>query len=502
MKTQKQRHNLRVFFLALTQLMCSPKKQKPCSETQVVVSEQGQSTPDRKPKAPPLGGFIHIGPRSCTTTLSLKSANNSALIVNAYSALHCFREDLLNEEQISLSIFIPHRNQSKAGYIKNIPAEDEFFERRKKLIQKVDTLGKPFVSEQMRRFMRIELPYFFDDRQQVINSTNPEDRDKLLRNICLANREDRLSVPNSQETCWSSLDTVVRTLEIKAAAVEPKRFALIRRAFEEQSERLQSLLRKDQSIAKNYQLWSNRIHGLTGLWRLTNYSSLAYFLNRGTCSLVNPASEEAALCLVREQLIELAKNYLIEIDSDGVSKSILSKANELGFGLDQDVLKEKKMELVNLMPKKAFDNFHEVFLAHRNDIKQRIKVQDNKIQPLDPEYIIAANESYLPEAANTPAVKFSLFGGQLLTPENTPIFSKGMSSKGTLRFYVNKDHVIGRFGKSDSGTLLTYAGIVPLLVLNSVDDEPTSGGASILALPEALPEDASPPATGSQSSCR
>ena len=41
-----------------------------------------------------------------------------------------------------------------------------------------------------------------------------------------------------------------------------------------------------------------------------------------------------------------------------------------------------------------------------------------------------------------------------------------------------------KFGPTDSGAMLTFAGVVPLLVVNTVDDKPTSGGSAILALPE------------------
>ena len=47
-----------------------------------------------------------------------------------------------------------------------------------------------------------------------------------------------------------------------------------------------------------------------------------------------------------------------------------------------------------------------------------------------------------------------------------------------------------RFEKGDSGSILTLGGGPPLLALHSVDDEPTSGGASVVALPSRRPSKA------------
>lgn len=476
------------FALLLTAInACSPKGPAPCSSTQVAIGDAAAI--DSSMKAAPLGGFINVGPRACTTTLSLLSASETSLVVNAYSALHCFREDNLDDEKISLSIYIPARPGISSGFLKNIPASDEFFARRKAFLVDIDKLANKEASERVRDIMKIELPYFFEDAAQVRANAAEGQGDKLMRNICLSSSDDKLSVPNSQQTCWSSLDTGVRTLEIKAADVSAVQYRALKVVFERHNSQLKTVLRTDPKMAENYNIWSNRIHGLTGLWRLTNYSPLAYFLNKDMCAMVLSSNQDPGMCTVRSQLISLAEKYMVEMDADGKKKSILAKADELGFGINQNLMTENRVELVNLMPKKAFDKFHEVFLAHRNDIKQRIRIENERALPFSADYVIAANQ--LSKSANGQNMSFGLLRGKILTPDGSGSPSKGMSAKGTLRFYVNKAQLGASFGKSDSGSMITYAGVIPLLVLNSVDDEPTSGGASILALPEASSEEVS-----------
>jgi hypothetical protein len=46
-----------------------------------------------------------------------------------------------------------------------------------------------------------------------------------------------------------------------------------------------------------------------------------------------------------------------------------------------------------------------------------------------------------------------------------------------------------KFLPTDSGSVLTLSGVVPLMTLNTVDDVGTSGGTAILALPEINDED-------------
>ena len=203
--------------------------------------------------------------------------------------------------------------------------------------------------------------------------------------------------------------------------------------------------------------------------------------------MIMSSNSDPGMCTVRSQLISLAEKYMVEMDADGKKKSILAKANELGFGINQNLMSEKAVEVVNGMPKKAFDKFHDVFLAHRDDIKQRIRIESDRALPLSSDYVIAANQ--LIKSGAGQVMSFGLLRGKVLTPDGATTPSKGMSSKGTLRFYVDNGKLAASFGKSDSGSMITYAGVIPLLVLNSVDDEPTSGGASILALPEASSEE-------------
>ncbi|NBW83199.1 hypothetical protein EBR21_15735, partial [bacterium] len=195
----QKRHLRPCFLLLLTAFnACSPKTSGPCSSAQVAVGDT--TAIDSSLRAAPLGGFINIGPRACTATLSMVSASDTSLVVNAYSALHCFREDNLEDEKISLSIYIPARPGISSGYLKNIPASDEFFARRKAFLNDLDKLANKEASERVRDIMKIELPYFFEDAAQVRANATDGQGDKLMRNICLSSSEDKISVVNNQQT--------------------------------------------------------------------------------------------------------------------------------------------------------------------------------------------------------------------------------------------------------------------------------------------------------------
>ncbi|MEY2986567.1 MAG: hypothetical protein RJB13_88, partial [Pseudomonadota bacterium] len=58
------------------------------------------------------------------------------------------------------------------------------------------------------------------------------------------------------------------------------------------------------------------------------------------------------------------------------------------------------------------------------------------------------------------------------------------TKNGTLRVAFPRQSEIVKFQPTDSGTLITLHGVIPLMVLNTVNGEGTSGGSAILDLPE------------------
>jgi hypothetical protein len=62
--------------------------------------------------------------------------------------------------------------------------------------------------------------------------------------------------------------------------------------------------------------------------------------------------------------------------------------------------------------------------------------------------------------------------------------SHGVSKYGTLRLAATQENQLVKFQPTDSGSMLLLKGVVPLMVLNTVDGVGTSGGSAILALPE------------------
>jgi hypothetical protein len=101
-----------------------------------------------------------------------------------------------------------------------------------------------------------------------------------------------------------------------------------------------------------------------------------------------------------------------------------------------------------------------------------------------------------PAFAHFQLTQISRSPGSLMIAQNISTTDEslfGITKEGILRFAVRRGDEKVTFSKTDSGSLVTISNVVPLMVLNTIDDgEPVSGGASILALPEAQSEDNSP----------
>lgn len=471
-----------------------------CAGTMALVNDDSALL--KTPPVVPAGGFVNIAGRSCTASFLLQSATDSSLLISAYTAQHCFREDSSSPESLSISLHLPAQGKSKAGYLKNIKAHDEFYSRRQQFLTEVQKLGVGAASEMAKQAMNITLfadrglerldPNASDTELEQISAT-----DDFRRNVCISSQTDRLEVSGAQHVCWSALDTTVRTLEIRRDELNSEVYRTLRGLLENKRQAHESVLNSSRNISKHFNLWNERVHAQVGGWRFRNYSHLASFLNKDICGKLLPKDDSHfPICSVRDQLLSAVRKHLIEVDLDGKKKSIIDKAQELGFGVDSPFLRSEggssanTMALKDLLMLKLSDDFNHFLNKNMTDLRAMFPTKNEKIHALPKQFSIAANPIVrLPNGNDDMA--FGLVDSSALVPSSAPVPSKGVQVLGILRMYLPSEQVKVRFGPTDSGAMLTIGGIVPLLVLNTVDDKPTSGGSAILALPDPGPEDES-----------
>ncbi len=464
-----------------------------CSETLALVDDGSAIL--STPPVVPAGGFINIGSRSCTATFLLKSASDASISVSAYSAQHCFKEDSITPEDMSISVHIPGNGSISSGYLKNLKAKDEFFTRRSDFINEVQKLASPAAFTMAKQAVEIAL-----FAQRGIESLDPNKSDEenaataasddYQRNVCISSQTDRLSVKESQEVCWSALDSTVRTLDLKRDELGAKQFDTLRSYLELKKNGHDSLLNSSKNISRHFQIWNDRLHGQVGAWRLLNYVNLASFLNKEVCGkYLSKDDANQAICSVRDSMVALVKKHLVEVDIDGKRKSVFDQAQELGFGIESPFIRtEPGSNMVSkandLYQAKASDRFYTFMNNKISELQKMFPTKGEKIVGLPKQFSIAANPVVTQASSQANAMTFALVDSAALVGASDPVASKGLRTLGILRMYLPNKSTKIKFGPTDSGAMLTFAGVVPLLVVNTVDDKPTSGGSAILALPE------------------
>jgi hypothetical protein len=474
------------------------KRSENCSGVQATVDD-GNALLKAAPVVP-AGGFVNVGGRSCTTTFLLLNSSDSVLTFNAFSAQHCFAEDKVDSPDLSISVHVPATDKSSAGYLKNLKVSDDFFNRRRAFIADVRALGSADAVAMAERATKIKLYAdrgleSLDPNKSVEENEKAASADEYRRNVCISSSEDRLNVAGSQEVCWSAFDTTVRTLELKASDVGSAKFAAVRRLMETKKRSHSQLLSSYPSISKQFDAWNRRIAGQIGGWRLLNYIELPAFLNNEVCGkYLSKDSPEQSICAVREGFLAAVKKHLVDTDIDGKRKNALEHAQDLGFGLDTPFLRTQSGSNTNAMLKdlylaKASDAYFAFMNQKISELRTMFPTKNDKIMALPKQFSIAANPVLGVSANNSESIGFALIDSAALLSGSNSLPSKGVRTLGVFRFYLPKSSTKISFGPTDSGAMLTLSGVIPLLTLNTVDGNPTSGGSAVLALPDAGNDD-------------
>jgi hypothetical protein len=453
----------------------------------------------------PAGGYVAFADRGCTSTFTLQSSDETSIRLNAFTASHCSRDDKAENEAISIAMYIPSASGRGGGYLKNIPARDEFYERRKSFIDSVRALNNSrasYIAEAISKIPSFGAWWAFE----VPTGAPPtSSQDNTNRNLCLLKaKTDDTYKDSSFNHCWSVFDTGVRSLEIRKADVGEKKFRIISKHLQNKSQEQKKLFETNPQLKEKYDYWSAQINGRMGGFRLLNYVKLAAFLNSEICGKYLPDnSPDKAACSVRQKLIDLGGKFLVEVDTDGKRKSVFDKAKELGLGIDVPIPVQEYYEPFAItefqddMEQRADVQFLDKYNSTIAEVGKLLPVSNNIFPKPSDNFLIATNLSR--SAQRTQEFGLATFNSIGLSTQG--VGAQGLSQyAGILKLYFKQSQPQVSFSKGDSGSMITIGGIVPLLALNTVNQEPTSGGASILALPEASEEADSP--RGSLSVCK
>lgn len=493
---------------------CTPSRDAQCLATGSIPLK-----PDSSPNYF-QGGYIQFNDKKCTATFSVQNIAPEKIILKGYSARHCRFDSSAREQKILLNLFFEKSNKRSEGYIQNIPAKEDFAMRADQLSREIGKLG--IVSAQT----------LFNDALKIAINYNPEGEGTFEGNqAIICNDKDWVPAIDDPErkttqSCWSFLDLGVFEFEITKSSMKQSDFEFIKDRLSEKKSALDTYLNSNSNLKNSYHDYIKKIDGMVGLMRIQNYARLGYLLSMDMCKITTDSNFDVSpLCNVQSGLIELAGRYLVESDETGNKVNIFDKLsqhidpftgqikpNESGFGISLANLRAGRR--LGIGSKSiTFSNADEIANGFANEIrilyknltsktiysfKSLIKEHspshgDTKISPV---LFVSTNYSSASSVGKNdirfghfPLTSTSRLPQKILVPPPLTGDVFGIGPLGTLRMAIPHEHKTVNFSRSDSGSLLSFKGFLPLMVLNTVDDEPTSGGASILALPEAKAEE-------------
>lgn len=506
-----------------------------------------------KPNPAALGGYIQfggvLGEKACNATFDVVEVLDDHIKLRAYSARHCRLEhgvvdwnDPKTFPKTSIHLYFERSAKRSAGYVKNIPAIEEFSERTVQLAREAQRMSLPkdihslflgplrtpthvysddlYVEESSPTYGLFSPTENFYDLPQE-KPPNPE------LNICNNPKMPKFNadMKNSfTESCWSVLDVGQFDLEIRKKDISKADFDFISQQLTQSKKDKEALLNKKPELASLSLEQRRYFTQMRSELRMKNYAQLAYLLNFNHCAQILAGSPESArICKYQNQLIELVGKYLAEPEADGSRVNIfdrLSREKEferIGISFanlrsGQRFANDPAATNFDAISQKSFHYSRDlravsdfIILSGMRKMFERIRgtLKDTNKGNLSSEFYISTNiqldnnlQKTEPSFAHFQLAQITRTPGSLMLAQNLstadePLF--GITKEGILRFAVRRGEEKVKFSKTDSGSLVTISNLVPLMVLNTVDDgEPVSGGASILALPEAQSEDNSP----------
>jgi hypothetical protein len=464
------------------------------------------------------GGYIHFGDKMCTATFEVSDVTADTISLRAYSARHCRVEKTTASVSNFVSLYFEKSNTRSAGFVQKIAAKEIFSARAEKARREVAALGVNGASE------------LFADAFDIPVHYNPFGEGEFSgADAIVCNNIDfigELDDPQKKlsQSCWSFLDLGVFDFEISKGSLGSKDFAYISERLKAKKAALNGFLSANPSLQGQYVEHRKRVHSVTGLMRLQKASRLAYLLNMDFCKISSAAGVDTAkMCSAQRRLIEIAGQNFIETDESGRQVNIFDKLSKLTdlsmpgesyanllagrrlaghdsltFANADEHARAYAVSMWHIFKDQtaiAIQSFRRVLKEHSG------QTPEDKVSP-----VLSVSTNFAVKGKSGAAdIRFGQFPLSFLSRQpDRFVFVKGFARDtkndpdrmlfgvgffGTLKMGVPREVEAIKFLPSDSGSLLSLKGVLPLMVLNTVDDKPTSGGASILALPEAKEED-------------
>jgi hypothetical protein len=463
------------------------------------------------------GGYIQFGDKMCTATFEIIDVGQNEISLRAYSARHCRFESSSNKINTSVSLYFDQTIGKSAGYIKNIPVQEDFSMRAASAMSAVAQLNSPAAKDLVTEALQI--PIHYDPWGDDIFSG----KDSIICN----NKEIAPDLNDPAKTlnqsCWNALDLGAYDLRIQRTSVSAGDYLFLSERLKSKQSELKSSLDKNPALAAEHQKIRTQLASSLGLLRFKKVSRLAYLLNLDLCKVRSSADVNTnQLCSIQKKMIDLVGQNFVEIDDSGEKINIFDRLAKVGTTDNSGVpglsfsrlragermqLQQDSIDFASALDL-ATGLAAEINSIYKNkttllaiSIRNAIKSQSGNVSEtkMSPALVLGTNLNsidssglkkmryvQLPLTAVSSNPSHFVLTGQIDHLLLGHIF--GVNGYGILRFGLPRSSDVVRFQPTDSGSLISLSGLIPLFVLNTVNDQPTSGGASILALPEASSE--------------
>ncbi|MEY4066153.1 MAG: hypothetical protein RIR26_2361 [Pseudomonadota bacterium] len=528
----RMRHTSQLLALLCGMLTaCKPSGRSQC------MAQSSKSLPLAEQTSFVQGGYVHFGDKMCSAMFDVVDVTAERIRLKAFSARHCRFENGIDLQKVKVSLFLDATQSRRAGYIKDIPAEESFASRASLTMAEVAKINAPELSLLFADALRIPTHYdpwggavFSDTNESASGNDGAPNSSVICNNFSqiapIVDPSDRLT-----ESCWSFLDLGTFDLSIKKSAMADKDFQLLTSALTQKQKALSNYLSKNTSLNAAYGAFRKEIDHVMSLLRIQKAARLAYLLNTDLCKFQNTPQ---ALCAQQKKLIEImGQNFTHPTESggdvsifDAMARNFAEHSSEALPALSYaELLAGKRLTFAT--PPANFEQLDQLARSKAGEFTTLLK-DKTSIAIVDLRKWVAEQSKGTPQDSVSPALiaasnftvqsggvkrelRFGLFNFSAVTSDPSkialPVESNsleafpvhGISRYGTLRMGAPRESQIVKFQPTDSGSLLTLHGVIPLLVLNTVDDVPTSGGSAILALPS-IEEEGDEPTVASASS--
>ena len=447
------------------------------------------------------GGYLHFGSKACTASFSYFK-EGSLYKAQVFSARHCSPEtasDHASQVQVTADLYFD------GGYFQKLPVEETFVKARNSALKELGELPNPALAkplvEALNTITGLKFNWCFPD------SPAPADESLSLT-----------SEPSTRRLCWSVMDVGMFEVTFPESTFDQGANADLKRHLDvEIAKRTTKVADTAANLTRIVPLrnsdvdpqilidgnfsWKTQITALqndlilfTGTTRLSSYAGFIDWARKCSLPASYPREPEdfAESCGAREELLQIAKKYFTDadhVDAQGKLQraNIFDLAQAAGYGPDTPFDRTHgidgfRPEINRKSEKIAFDldarsrSFTDKLAAKMGGLTVHANLKTTQVP---------SGVAGIPNASNvktqTDFKAFPLSSVRLSAV--SPVLEKiGVGALVAKMNFPVADEAV-HFLPGDSGTLLLIGDSVPFMTLNGVDDDFTSGGASVSPLP-------------------